>query len=118
MKRIRRTWSAALRGAALIGLAALGLSCARVKLAPIPNRDLAALSADDVAKVMRRAGFSDKQILKSGARVHDLLAQNGAAQIWVGPRTEAILATDGPYLHVATRQRGPFVYNWSDGSFR
>ncbi|NIO40451.1 MAG: hypothetical protein GTO41_09820, partial [Burkholderiales bacterium] len=45
---------------------------------PVSNRNILDLSADDVVQVMRRAGFSDNQILELGTDVRDGIFMSGA----------------------------------------
>ena len=85
---------------------------------PLPSQQVVALSADDVVRVMRRAGFSDEQILEFGTDVRNGLASSGAAQVRVGKKVEAIFAVDGNYLHGTSRPRGSFIYDMSTGRFR
>ncbi len=85
--------------------------CAHIRLIPLSNRDVVALTADDVVRVMRRAGFADHQILDMGTDVRNMLATSGSVEIRVGNKVEAILAVRGQYVHVSSRQRGNFIYN-------
>ena len=88
------------------GLQVVGLS----------NRDVAALSSDDIVRIMRRAGFSDEQILKLGTELRNALLTSGAAQIKKG-QVEAIYAVHGEYVFITTRLRGSFVYDLRRGKF-
>jgi hypothetical protein len=88
-----------------------GCSRAKPRLSAIPNDEVAALQAADVCHIMQGAGFSDPQILDLGPDLRNALANQGAAQIQVGSRTEAILAVHQPYVHVSSRTRGTFVYD-------
>ena len=106
----------------LLTLLALGVAgCARtggIQVIPLSNRDVLALSADDVVRVMRRAGFSDRQILEYGTDVRNALAQNGAAQIKIYNTIEAIFAINrdqGNCVYINTRLRGHFIYNVETG---
>ena len=82
----------------------------------LSNRDVAALSSDDVVRIMRRAGFSDEQILKLGTDVRNTLLTSGAAQIKKG-QVEAIFAVHGEYIFITTRLRGSFIYDLRRGKF-
>ena len=84
----------------------------------MPNRQVAGLDADDVVRVMQRAGFSDEQILELGTELRNGLASSGAAQIRVGDKVESIFAVDGRYLHVSSRRRGSFIYDLKTGRVR
>jgi len=106
----------------LLSLLALGVvGCGRtgIQLTPLSNRNVLALSADDVVQVMRRAGFSDVQILEHGPDLRDGLAQSGAVQIKINNRVEAVFAINGDSVYISTRLRGNFIYNvntgWADG---
>ena len=91
-----------------------GLSgCSREKplLYASPNNEVAALQVVDVCHIMQDAGFSDPQILDMGPDLRNALANQGAAQIQIGSRTEAILAVHKPFVHVSSRTRGTFVYD-------
>ena len=89
----------------------------RPTVSPLPNRDVAALDSDDVVRVMKRAGFSDEQVLEHGTSLRNQLATSGAAQIRIGEYTEAMFAVSGRYLHVTTRLRGSFIYDLETGTF-
>lgn len=82
------------------------------------NQQVVALDADDVVRVMRRAGLSDRQILDLGTDLRNALASAGAAQIRVGKKIEAIFAVDRPYLHASSRRRGSFIYDLQERRFR
>jgi hypothetical protein len=60
---------------------------------------------------MRRAGFSDQEILDLGPEIRNTLASTGAAMIRIGDKVKAIFAVDGKFLHVSTRARGSFIYD-------
>jgi len=81
------------------------------EVTPVPNRDVAALTADDVVLVMRRAGFTDDELLKLGPALRNAIATNGAARIRYGKKTEALVAVVGDFLHVSSRRRGSFIYD-------
>jgi hypothetical protein len=77
-----------------------------------------ALSADDVVRVMRRAGFSDRQIVEYGPDLHDGRAQSGAVQVRVNDKVEAVFAINrdrGDCVYISTRLRGNFIYNLGTG---
>lgn len=104
----------------LLGLGATG--CARnatgIQIVPLNNKNVLALSADDVIRVMRRAGFSDKQILEYGPELRDGLAQSGAVQVRVSNKVEAVFAINrdrGDCVYISTRLRGNFIYNVGTG---
>jgi len=89
-------------------------SCAvKQTVAPLSSRETLALNADDVVTIMRRAGFSDEQILTLGTDVRNCLAQTGAAMIQVDGKCEAIMAVYGTHIHVTSRRCGSFIYDVS-----
>lgn len=81
------------------------------ELAPLPNREVADLSADAVVAIMTRAGFGSEDILELGPALRNSIAAIGAAQIRLGSKTEALFAVIGDNLHVSSRRRGSFVYD-------
>ena len=104
----------------LLTLAMVG--CARraagIQIIPLSSNSVLALSTDDLIEVMRRAGFSDDQILEHGPDVYDGLAQSGAVQVRVGNRVEAVFAINrdrGDCVYISTRLRGNFIYNLQAG---
>ena len=107
----------------LLALLALGVvGCARdsagIRVVPMSNRNVLALSSNDVVEVMRRSGFSDKQILEYGTDLRNGLAESGAVQIKIGKKVEAVFAinlNDGDCVFISTRLRGNFIYNVDSG---
>jgi len=75
------------------------------------NPDTANMTANDVVIVMRRAGFTDEQILELGTDMRNAIARTGAAQIRLGKRVEALFAVSGNYLYVSSYRRGSFTYD-------
>ena len=101
--------------AVLLVISLTGCTHIRQAVTPLPNRDVIALDADAVVRIMRRAGFSDEQILDLGTDLRNSLALTGAARVQIGKKTEAIFAVHAPYLHASSRQRGSFIYNVKTG---
>lgn len=103
----------------LLTLLAFGVvSCAAhrgIEIVPLRNQDVLTLSSDDIVRVMRRAGFSDNQILEYGTDLHSALSREGAAQIKVNKNLEAIFAINGDAVYISTRLRGNFIYNVKTG---
>jgi len=103
----------------LIALLALGVvGCAHntgFEVIPLSSRNVLALSADDIVQVMRRAGFSDNQILEIGTEVHDALLQSGGVYIKVNKKVEATFAVSDDDVYISTRLRGNFIYNVNTG---
>jgi hypothetical protein len=104
--------------AVLVPALAAGCSSWDARVVPLANQDAAALEADDVVRVMQRAGFSDQQILDLGTDLRNALASGGAAQIRVGKKVEALFATDGHYLYASSRRGGSFIYDLEKRTFR
>jgi hypothetical protein len=89
-----------------------------IRLIPLSNRHVLALSSDDVVAVMRRAGFSDKQILEYGTDLRNGLAESGAVQVKIGEKIEAVFAVnlnEGNCVYISTRLRGNFIYDVDSG---
>jgi len=107
----------------LLALLALGVvGCARdsagIRIVPMSNRNVLALSPDDVVEVMKRSGFSDNQILEYGTDLRNGLAESGAVQIKIGKKVEAVFAinlNEGDCVYISTRRRGHFIYNVDSG---
>ena len=107
----------------LLALLALGaVGCARnntgIRVIAMSNRDVLALSPEDVVAVMRRAGFSDNQVLEYGTDLRNGLAESGAVQVKIGKKVEAVFAinlNDGDCVYISTRLRGNFIYNVDTG---
>lgn len=107
----------------LLALLVFGVfGCARtaggIRVVPMGNRHVLALSPDDVVEVMRRAGFSDNQILEYGTDLRNGLAESGAVQIKIGRKVEAVFAinlNEGNCVYISTRLRGNFIYNVDSG---
>jgi hypothetical protein len=107
----------------LLALLALGaVGCSRestgIRVIPLSNRSVLALSPDEVVEVMRRSGFSNNQILEHGTDLRNGLAESGAVQIKIGKKIEAVFAinlNDGNNVYISTRLRGNFIYNVDSG---
>jgi hypothetical protein len=107
----------------LLALLALGVGgCARsdtgIRIIPLSNRSVLALNPDDVVEVMRRAGFSDAQILEFGTDLRNGLAESGAVQIKIGKKVEAVFAinlSESNCVYISTRLRGNFIYDVDAG---
>jgi hypothetical protein len=67
---------------------------------------------------MRRAGFSDRQILEYGTDLRNGLAESGAVQIKIGKKVEAVFAvnlSESNCVYISTRLRGNFIYDVDAG---
>jgi hypothetical protein len=89
----------------------IGGRSAGFKIVALSNQNVVALSADDVIQVMRRAGFSDQQILALGTQLRNALLYSGAAQAKLRDKVEAVFAVHGDYVFITTRLRGSFIYD-------
>jgi hypothetical protein len=107
----------------LLALVALGIGgCAHsetgIRVIALSNRSVLALSPDDVVEIMRRAGFSNNQILEYGTDLRNGLAESGAVQIKIGKKVEAVFAInldEGNCVYISTRLRGNFIYDVDAG---
>ena len=105
-----------LAAVAVVGCVGGGASTG-ISIEPLPNHEVAALDSDDIVRIMKRAGFSDEQILEHGTELRNTLATSGAVQIRIGEYVEAIFAVSARYLHITTRLRGSFMYDFETGTF-
>lgn len=94
---------------ALLGM--VGCAHTQAQVIPVSNREVAAMNAEDIVRVMLRAGFANEQILELGTELRNELALSGAAQINEGDKVQAILAVDSGYVYVSSRLRGSFIYD-------
>jgi len=101
----------------VVGCASTRSSKSGFAVVPVSSQDVAALSSDDVVRVMRRAGFSDEQILQLGTEVRNALLLSGAVQIKQGNIVEAIFAINNNNVYVTARLRGNFIYDLQKGSW-
>jgi len=102
----------------VLGIGGGGSSSTGIRLIPLSNRSVLALNPDDVVEVMRRAGFSDNQILEYGTDLRNGLAESGAVQIKIGKKVEAVFAinlSEGNCVYISTRLRGNFIYDVDSG---
>jgi hypothetical protein len=102
----------------VIGVVGCARSAEGIRIVPLSNRHVLALSPDDVVTVMRRAGFSDGQILEYGTDLRNGLAESGAVQVKIGKKVEVVFAVnlnDGNCVYISTRLRGNFIYNVDSG---
>lgn len=102
------------RFALLLALPFAGLlatACASsLAVTPLPSPDVAELSAQDMVRVMKCAGFTDEQVLDKGGELRNVLAATGAARVTLEDNTEALFAVIDHKIHVTTRLRGSFIY--------
>jgi hypothetical protein len=103
----------------LLALLALGISgCTGnrgFEIFPLNSQNVLTLSSDDVVRVMRRAGFSDNQILQYGEDLHLALSQYGAAQVKIGKKLQAVFAINGDAVYISSRATGNYIYNTKTG---
>ncbi|MGD8787510.1 MAG: hypothetical protein PVJ60_08815 [Phycisphaerales bacterium] len=101
----------------LLAFLAFGtVSCAHrsLQIVPIRSQNVLTLSSDDVVRVMRRAGFSDGQIMEYGTHLHDALSQSGAAQVKTKRGVKAVFAIKEESVYISSRY-GNFIYNVNTG---
>ena len=68
------------------------------------------LNAEDVVHAMRRAGFTDEQIVELGPAVRNALAVQGGARIRGGRFTDALFIASNGDLYGASKEHGSFRY--------
>src|ERR1035437_7714360 len=100
-------------GAAILAVLILG-GCAadKGKVMGVANQTalgvaiqgVTALSADDVVRVMRRAGFTHEEILNLGPDLRNTLAGQGAGEIRIDNKVQAIFAVNEDRLLVSSRR--------------
>ncbi|MGD2093966.1 MAG: hypothetical protein PVH77_03060 [Phycisphaerales bacterium] len=100
----------------LVLLAFGAVSCGHrsLQIVPIRSQNVLTLSSDDVVRVMRRAGFSDGQILEYGTDLHEALSQSGAAQIKTRRGVKAVFAIREDSVYISSRF-GNYIYNVNTG---
>ena len=98
-------------------LALFTVGCRTMQVNALPARDVVDLSADDVVRIMREAGFDDEEILTHGTALRDSLALSGGARMVKGSRTEAMFSAYSHFVHVTTRDRRNFAYDVDTGGF-
>jgi len=101
----------------LVSCESTRLSNTGLRLMPLSNRDIIALNAEDIVQIMRRAGFSDEQILQLGTEMRNSMAQYGAVQIKTpdSNKIEATFAVHDHCVYISTRSRGSFIYSVKTG---
>ncbi len=82
-----------------------------VQVIPLPNKDVLALSAEDVTQMFERAGFSHSDLFEHITEVRDALAKSGAVQIKIHNTMEAVFAVRDDSVYISTRKKGNFIYN-------
>jgi len=98
-----------------LSVAGCGSRNTGIQIVPMGNQDVLDLTAADVVKIMRAAGFTDMQIYEYGTALRDGLAQRGAVQIKIDDTVEAVFAAKGDSVYISTRSRGHFIYNVNTG---
>ena len=109
-------WS--VKALALVLVILIMSGCEHMQVVAMANRDTAQLSADDITAILLQAGFSEKEILEYGTDVRNSLALRGAARVYQGNRSAAMLAVYHPYVHVSAEGRRSFVYDLRTGQVR
>lgn len=98
-------------------LSIVGCTNIDYEVIPVNNSEVAALNAEDIARIMLRAGFSYDHIIEFGTDLRNELLLSGAAQINVEKKVEALFAVNGDCVYVSSRIRGSFIYNFKDKGF-
>ena len=99
----------------LLALGVGGCGQKGMRIVPVSNRDVMALSSDDIVQIMRQSGFSDTQIQEHGWAVRDGLARYGTVDVMISKVREARYAINGNEVFIATSGRGYFIYNPQTG---
>jgi hypothetical protein len=92
-----------------------GQETAKVQIVPVPNQGVLVLDAGQIAQILTKAGFSEKQISDYGPSIREALAKSGAVRIMINNVIEAGLAVKGDDIYISTRSRGYFIYNTKTG---
>lgn len=79
-------------------------------VAPIPSRETASVSADDLVVTMIQTGFSDEDILEFGPAVRNALATHGGAEVRDGGNVTAIFSVFDGNLYVVSQRGGTYVH--------
>jgi type IV pilus biogenesis protein CpaD/CtpE len=111
----KRTWLILILALSIAGCAPTDSYSSKLHIMPLNNKNTITLAADDIVRMMRQVGFSDKQILDIGTDMRDSLLRSGAAQLKIDNKVEAIFAVNAGLVYIATRSRGTFVYNVKTG---
>jgi hypothetical protein len=109
------TWLILILALSIVGCASTDSYSSKLRITPLNNKNTITLAADDIVRMMRQVGFSDKQILDLGTDMRDSLLHSGAAQFKIDNKVEAIFAVNDGFVYIATRSRGTFVYNVKTG---
>ena len=114
MSQMHSHWigSSAMLAVLLAGILTGGCSAipGYLTVGPIANRDTAELDADQIVDLMRRADFSDKEILHLGTDLRNALAIEGSAKIRDGRQTRAIFVVQGKCVYAAVRNGRNLVH--------
>jgi hypothetical protein len=76
------------------------------------------LTPDDVVNVLRRAGFTNQEILEIGPQVRDAVAASGGVSITFNGKVQAILAAENGLLYITAAGRGTYMYRLDAHTFR
>jgi len=92
--------------------------CAGLEVKALGNAEVIALDGEDVVHLMRRAGFSDEEVLEHGTDLRNALALEGSAEVRSEGKVEALFAVSGHHVHVTTRDHGSVIYDAETKTFR
>ena len=121
MNRVRGGFSGAVGLSFLAMAMAAGCSTfepGSQRVVALNNQDVVALDANDMVRIMRRAGLSDQQVLDLGTDLRNALASAGAAHVVCEKKVEVIFVVDGDVVRATTRHRGTFIYDVKRRAFR
>jgi hypothetical protein len=90
-----------------------------VQVIPLSNKDVLAVSDEDITQMFEKAGFSHSDFFepKHIKEVRNGLAESGAVQIKFGNKVQATVAANlnqGNQVYVTSRKRGAFIYNMNN----
>ncbi len=108
-----RRGTACVAGLAVLGLfsmALLGCQTAATRVVPAASEYHKVLVADDIALMMRQAGFCDADILKYGTDVRNALATRGTARVEKDDVVCAIFYAQKETIYVTTDAGKAFFY--------
>jgi len=90
----------------------------QLRIVPLSNTEALALSADDVINIMRRSGFTDRQIYHFGVDLRNALMTSGGAQARLGENdVEALFRVQNDLVWIGTLSRGSFIYDVKNHEF-
>lgn len=89
-----------------------------LSLYPVPNQHRTDLSATDVVNIMKRAGFSDEEIMELGTSLRNYMATHGACQVSNGKLADTIIAAHQDTIYIVSHLRGSSCYDLKQKAFK